>query len=93
MLHSPLQRVFTLGSGGALAALLFFCLPLRRRKWPTLFSLLVFLAITAASIGCGGSSPSNGTTNTGTTAGSYTVTVTGTSGSTSETTTITVTVE
>jgi hypothetical protein len=81
-LHIPLQRILTLGGGGTLAALLFFGLPLRRRKWQMLFSLLAFLAIASAAVGCGGPSVNTKQPSGGTTAGSYTVTVTGTSGST-----------
>jgi hypothetical protein len=90
-LRHPPQRVFFLG-GGTLAALLFFCLPTRRRKWQTLFSLLLFLAVAASATGCavnkGIDSPSGGTT-----VGSYLVTVTGTSGSINATTIVNVTVE
>jgi hypothetical protein len=96
-LHNPLQRIFTFGGSGALAALLFFGLPIRRRGWKTLLSLLVFAVIAGAAIGCGAganmpSSSTTGTTNTGTTAGTYTVTVTGASGSTAATTAVSVTV-
>jgi hypothetical protein len=89
-LQFPLHRIFTLGGGGALAALLFFGLPFRRRKWQTLFGLLVLLAIASAAVGCGGPSVKTTQTNPGTTAGSYTVTVTGTSGSAKATTAVTV---
>jgi hypothetical protein len=92
-LHIPLERIFTLGGGGTLAALLLFGLPFRRRKWQMLFSLLVFLAIASAAIGCGGPSVTTKQPSGGTTAGSYTVTVTGTSGSTKATTAVAVTVE
>jgi hypothetical protein len=92
-LHNPLKRLFTLGGSGTFAALLFFCVPFRRRKWQTLFSLLLILAISAAAIGCGGSNmTSHPTPVGGTTSGSYTVTVTATSGSAKATTTVTVTV-
>jgi ABC-type Fe3+-hydroxamate transport system substrate-binding protein len=57
-----------------------------------LLSLLVFLAIASAAIGCGGPSVKTNQ-NTGTTAGSYTVSVTGASGSTKATTAVVVTVE
>jgi len=90
-LHDPFKRNLALG-GGTLAALLFFCLPFRRRKWLTLLSLVGFSAIAAASVGCVNGVPANDPSNAGTTAGSYTVTVTGTSGSAKVTTTITVTV-
>jgi len=95
-IHNPLRRIFTTGGGGMVMALLFFCLPFRRRKWQSLFSLLVFLAITGTVIGCGGGSTNQGLTNpppnSGTTLGSYTVTVTGTSGSTTKRTAVTVVV-
>lgn len=93
-LHNPLKQLFTLGGSGTFAALLFFCVPFRRRKWQTLFSLLLFLAISAAAIGCAGSSnmSTNPTPAPGTTTGTYTVTVTATSGSASATTAVTVTV-
>jgi hypothetical protein len=96
-LHNPLQRIFTFSGSGALAALLFFGLPIRRRGWKTLLSLLVFSVIAGAAIGCNGMTntpggSTTGTTNNGTTTGSYTVTVIGTSGSTTATTAVTVTV-
>ncbi len=96
-LHNPLQRIFTFGGSGALAALRFFGLPIRRRGWKTLLSLLVFAVIVGAAIGCGAGastsgSSTTGTTNNGTTTGTYTVTVTGTSGSTAATTAVSVTV-
>ena len=91
-LHNPLKRIFTCSGGVALATLFFFCLPLRRRKWGTLFGLLVFLAIAATSIGCASNqvvdSPSGGTS-----VGSYIVTVTGTSGSTTVTAAVDLTIE
>jgi hypothetical protein len=89
-LDNPLNRIFTLGggaTGATLAALLFFGLPARRRRWRSLLSLLVFAAIAGAVIGCGGGSstaPSTPTTPTGgTTSGTYTVNVTGTGSTTS----------
>jgi hypothetical protein len=90
-LHNPLKRSFALG-GGTLAALLIFCLPFRRRRWRMLFSLVVFAAITAGSIGCVSGVPANDPSNAGTTAGSYAITVTGTSGSAVVTTTVNLTV-
>jgi Legume lectin domain/Chitobiase/beta-hexosaminidase C-terminal domain len=92
-LHNPLRKIFQLG-GGTFAALLFFCVPFRRRKWQSLFGLLIFVAIAATVSGCGGggSMSGGGSGNSGTTAGNYTVTVTATSGSTTATTAVTVTV-
>lgn len=91
MLHNPLRKIFQLG-GGTFAALLFFCFPFRRRKWQSLFGLLIFVAIAATVSGCGGTNMSGGPGNAGTTAGSYTVTVTATSGSASASTAVMVTV-
>jgi hypothetical protein len=90
-LHNPLQRLLPLGEG-TLVALLFFWLPLRRRKSQSLLGLLVFVTLAAASSGCGSTkitSPDVG----GTTAGAYTITVTGTSGSIKASTTINISVQ
>ena len=91
-LHNPIKRIFALSGGATLAALFFFCLPLRRRKWQTFLSLLVFSAIAAVSVGCASNSgvdmPSGGTS-----VGSYIVTVTGTSGSTIVTAAVSLTVK
>ena len=84
----------------ALAGLLFFGIPARRRKWRSILVILVFAGIAGLGIGCGGGGSSNGggggggggTTIPGTTAGNYVLTVTGTSGSLSATTTVNLTV-
>jgi hypothetical protein len=91
-LHNPFERMLKLGGGGTVIALLFFCLPLRRRKWQTLLGLLLFAFVAMAASGCGGSSKTT-STQTGTTAGAYTVTVTGSSGSIQATTSVAVTVQ
>ena len=95
--HNPFERMLKLGGGGTVVALLFFWLPLRRRKWPTLLGLLLFAFVAVAAIGCGGTttltSTKTGTTQTGTTAGTYTVTVTGSSGSMQAKTSVAVTVQ
>ena len=69
-----------LGGGGAtLAAVLLFGIPARRRRWASMFALL--LAIFAfGTVGCGGggNSGGGGQTTPATTAGNYTFTVTGT---------------
>ncbi|MBV8673998.1 MAG: chitobiase/beta-hexosaminidase C-terminal domain-containing protein [Acidobacteriaceae bacterium] len=96
--NKQLRQIFTVGGGSALAALAFFWLPIRRRKWQTMLALVILVGIAAATIGCGGgatslSSPPSGSGNSGTTAGNYTVTITGTSGTVQATTTIVVTVK
>jgi subtilase family serine protease len=98
--HGPLNKFFTAGGGVALAGLLFFGIPARRRKWRSILIILVFAGIAGLGIGCGGGGSSNGggggggggTTIPGTTAGNYVLTVTGTSGSLSATTTVNLTV-
>jgi Chitobiase/beta-hexosaminidase C-terminal domain/Legume lectin domain len=94
-LHNRLRGFFGFGGGGVLAAFLFFCVPFRRRKWQSLFGLLIFFAIAAAAIGCGGGNTGGGggSGGSGTSAGSYTVTVTGTAGSAKSTTTVMVNVQ
>jgi hypothetical protein len=79
-------------SGLTLAFGLLFgiCIPERRRRWLGL-ALLVILA--GGIIACGGSSSRGGTSNPGTTPGTYTVTVTGTSASTTAKSTVTLTVQ
>jgi subtilase family serine protease len=74
--------------GTALACMLLFGLPGRRRKGRTMLGLVVLLASLSSGVlacgGGGGGSNNNTctpTTTPGTTAGTYTVTVTGTSGS------------
>jgi Chitobiase/beta-hexosaminidase C-terminal domain/Legume lectin domain len=89
-LHNPFKRMLTLGGGGTVLALLFFCLPLRRRRWPALLGMLLLAFAAIAANGCGGHTTLN---QTGTTAGTYTVTVTGSSGSVQQTTSVAVTVQ
>jgi subtilase family serine protease len=95
---------FTRASSGImLAALMCFGLPgLRRRRWPALCAVVVFVSLTVALSGCGspsGSSSSNSssTTTVSTTApkGSYTLTLMGTDTALnlSATTTFTLTVD
>jgi len=83
--------------GAALACLLLFGLPARRREWRAMlggFVLLVLLAGGVVSCGSGGKkSGGGGGGNSGTTAGTYSITVTGTSGSASKTTVVTLTVK
>jgi FG-GAP-like repeat len=79
--------------GTAVACLLFFGIPARRRRWRTLIGMFVLLALlTGGLASCGGKSKGGGG-NSGTTAGTYTITVTGASGSIMQTTTVTLTVQ
>ena len=87
-------RWYTAAGGTALACVLFFGIPARRRGWRSMLSLLVFL-VAMAGVGCGGGGGNNNTGTTGTTTGTYTFTVTGTDSVTStitSTTTVTLTV-
>ncbi len=91
-LHNPFERMLKLGGGGTVVALLFFCLPLRRRRWHTLLGLLLFAFVAVVASGCGGNSTLT-PAQTGTTPGPYTVTVTGSSGSMQANTPVAVTVQ
>jgi subtilase family serine protease len=71
------------GAGGAaLAGLLLFGIPARRRAWRTWLGILIFAGMLGALSGCGGGGGSSGGGggggNPGTTAGAYTFTLTGT---------------
>ncbi len=73
--------------GTALALVLLFMVPRRRRSWLAM-SGIVLLCAAIGAVGCGGGSGGSGGGsdgrgggNPGTTAGAYTITVTGTSGS------------
>jgi hypothetical protein len=79
-----------LGSGVALAAMVMFGIPSRRRRWISMIVLLLVVAA-AGTIGCGGHASSGGgsTTTPGTTAGTYTFTITGTDSVTKTVTTST----
>ncbi len=89
-LNYPLKNVLAAAGGTALACLLMFTIPARRKGWRTILSLIVFALAISAAIGCGGSSNGGGGSVGGTTAGTYVVTVTGTSGSASQTTAVSV---
>ena len=91
--------------GSALACILLFAVPPRRRRWRGVLGSLVFLvALTGGVLACGGGgggteggggggSTGGGTSSPGTTAGTYTVTVIGTAGATAATSTLVVTVQ
>jgi hypothetical protein len=77
----------------ALACLLLFSIPIRRRSWRTTLAMLAILvALVGGLLACGGGS-SGRNCPPATTAGAYTVTVTGTSGSTTATGTVALTVQ
>jgi hypothetical protein len=85
------------GGGTALAFVLLFGVPARRRRWRlalAMLALLVTLMCGWLACGGGGSSIRNcGPINPGTPAGTYTITVTGTSGATTATGLVTLTVQ
>jgi len=83
------------GSVVAIASLLWFGFPIRRRRTITQLGLLLIATLFGAAIGCGGGNaakPPATPANPGTTPGAYTVTVTGSSGAITATTAVTVTV-
>jgi subtilase family serine protease len=80
---NPRGRWYSTG-GAALACIVFFWIPVRRRGWRNLLGLVALCAALAfAATACAGNSNSTSSQggSTGTTSGSYTITVTGTSGS------------
>ena len=81
------ERWYEGAGGAALACVLFFGIPARRRGWKSMLSLLVIL-VTMAGLGCGGGGGGGGGGGTiGTTTGTYTYTVTGTDTTTGATAT------
>jgi hypothetical protein len=86
--------------GAALACLLLFGIPARRRRWRTLLGMLLFMAFAIGGvISCGGGGSGGGggggggNTNPGTTPGAYVITVTGTQGTVTASTTVNLTVQ
>jgi hypothetical protein len=81
--------------GLTLACVLLFGARKRRRRWRTMLGMLMFLmALTGGILACGGSEDSeSGTSNQGTTTGTYTVTVAGNSGTTTAVGTVTLNVQ
>jgi hypothetical protein len=88
---NPADRTWYAAGGVALAGILLFGLPGRRRAWQSMLSLML-LIVAAGVVGCGGGSSSGGGGTT-TPAGSYTVTVTASSGSVTQTSTVTAQVQ
>jgi hypothetical protein len=80
------------GSAVAMASLLLFGFPIRRRREMTQVGLLLIAIFIGAAIGCGGKNAATAPANPGTTPGTYIVTVMGSSGSIMATTAVTVTV-
>ncbi|HEY0796880.1 MAG TPA: protease pro-enzyme activation domain-containing protein [Acidisarcina sp.] len=62
--------------GAALACVLLFGIPARRRAWRAMMAVVLFAGVASIASGCGGGSSSS-TSNPGTTTGAYVVTVTG----------------
>jgi hypothetical protein len=95
----PGARWYSAGTA-ALACILLFCIPARRRKWHSILgSLMLLIALSSGVLACsggGGTSTGGGGGGggiAGTTSGVYTITIIGTSGSTTASSTITVTVQ
>jgi hypothetical protein len=79
--ENQMKKSFWPATGGtALALILFFCVPRRRRNWLAMLVLLA-LFVPFGAVGCVGGLGSGGGGNAGTTPGTYKVTITGTSGS------------
>jgi hypothetical protein len=87
--EKPLKRMFAIGGGAVMSALLLFGIPARRRRWKTFLSLLIFAFIGGTFIGCGGMA-NMAPANHGTSLGTYMVIVTGTSGATVQSTAVSV---
>jgi len=97
-LHTPARPGQPWSGGLALAGLLLFLLPSRRRAWRVLLGTMLLcaglsLGLTACGSGTSSSSSGSSSGTSGTTAGAYTITLTATSGSTSATSTINLTVQ
>ena len=92
------QASWYTATGSALAVVLLFGIPARRRRWRGLLGIFLLLAaFTSAVTACGGSGHGGvacpQVIMPGTTTGNYAITVTGTAGSQSQTTTLTLTVQ
>ncbi len=95
-LNQTRKQFWSLTGGAALACILLFGAPARRRKGQSMLGILaLLLTITGGVMACGGGGGGgvSGGGNPGTTAGTYIITVTGTSGAITETGTATLTVQ
>jgi hypothetical protein len=95
----PGARWYSAG-GAALACILLFCIPVRRRRGQTIIgSLMLLIALAAGVSACGGGGGTSGGGggggggNSSTTSGTYNITITGTSGSATASATIVLTVQ
>jgi sugar lactone lactonase YvrE len=89
-LNERLKLYWTPAGGSALACILLFGVPARRRRWRAVLGLLALLIVLSCGMAsCGGAvsggGGGGGGGNAGTTKGIYAITVTGTSGSMTET--------
>ena len=96
--HPALPGIRWYQGGAALACLLLFGIPARRRRLRTLLGMFAFLTfLTTGLISCGGGGGGGGggtgPTNPGTTPGAYVISVTGTQGAVTATTNVTLTVQ
>ncbi len=100
-MNRPTQRFWPGVGEAALACILFWFAPVRRRQWLSLLAVLVLFAA-MGGIGCGGGSNvgtggggggGGANSNPGTSAGTYTVTITGVSAGMTETGTVALTVQ
>jgi len=92
--QKPENHWYTAAGGAALACVLLFGIPARRRGWKVMLALIVFLVGMGGMGGCGGGG-NNNAGSSGTATGAYTYTVTATDSVTNtvtSTTSITVTV-
>ena len=89
----PKLRLLPIGGGAALAALLLFAFPVKRRRIQTLLGALVLMVGLGLSAGCGSSSTTTAPTkNPGTAAGAYIVTVSATASGIAKSATVAVAV-
>ncbi|HWG20261.1 MAG TPA: Ig-like domain repeat protein [Terracidiphilus sp.] len=94
-LESTPRAPWLAGGGAALAVVLLFGIPARRRRWRRMLGVMALRMALAGGItacGGGGSTPCTPTSVAGTTTGTYTATVTATAGTITKTMTVTITV-